>query len=286
MEEAVFKTTVMGGFNKSEVLAFIDKQDEQFREKEKELLAKIDSLSTGLKNETLRSENLEKQIEELKEELNAEKEKNADALEKLHTIGVEAKKADEAYTADLESRDAEIQRLKEEAAALRDAKREAEEKAEKAVAYAEELKDKLELIDKTKEQIGRALLEAQQAADNIINSANEEAEAIKERARNEAQQLIDEAESKAEEMTIHVKEKLDSLLGSVKEYKERIMEARTDAANFFSTIDSVFDAMQSNSDDIFNTFSSAFNTSENTETEDEPTEETDTVKFDFSSTED
>lgn len=283
MDEAVFKTTVMGGFNKSEVLAFIDKQDEQFREKERELTAKIDSLSTGLKNETLRSEELAKQVEELTEELNAEREKSADALEKLHTIGVEAKKANEAFIADLESRDAEIQRLKEEAVSLRDAKREAEEKAEKAVAYAEELKEKLALIDKTKEQIGRALLEAQQTADNIINSANEEAESIKENAKNEAQQLIDEAEGKVEEINNSIREKLDLLLCSVKEYKERIMEARADTANFFSTVDSVFESMQNDSDEIFDKFSNAFDMPKETEEpEDEPAEEIAAVKFDFS----
>lgn len=280
MNEAVFKTTVMGGFNKSDVLAFIDKQDKRFREREKDLSARIDSLSTSLKSETQRADELKKQVEQLEVMLQEERSKSVDALEKLHAIGLEVKKANADYTSDLESRDAEIEKLKSEIEDLRILKEKAEDKAENAAAYAAKLEDKLALIDKTQEQIGRALLEAQQTADNIVGTAKEQANEILNNAHKEAADLIDEAHQTADRIKGEAKEKLDELLSGVEDYKNRVITARADAAKFFEAIDSVFESMEANSEDILDKFGKAFKIEETADTIGK--EEAAVLKFDFS----
>lgn len=285
MNEAVFKTTVMGGFNKSEVLAFIDKQDEQYKEREKDLAARIDSLSTGLKNETRHSEELTKKVSELEEALSAEAGKNTELIEKLQAANIAANDSENSYSKNIEERDTEIKKLRFEVERQKTLQKSAEEKAEQAAAYAGELENKLALIDKTQEQIGRALLEAQQTADKIINTAQDDSNSILDKAKSDADILISEAREKVSRINHEAETRLVELLSSVSDYKARVTNTRENISNFFGAVDSVFESMLNNSEDILKTYQNAFNpeAEANIPVADATENEAATVKFDFSS---
>lgn len=264
MNEAVFKTTVMGGFSKSDVLAFIDKQDTQFKQREKDLLSRVDGLSAGLKNETQRSAQLAKQVAELESQLESEKERCVAALKKSQESSLETVEAKNNLGSEVERRDAEIDKLRLEACELSRRVNEAEGKAEEEANENRQLVEKLELIDKTQDQIGRALLEAQQTADKIVGSAKEEAASMLEKAQTEAGETLEQAKLKADALKAEAQERFDALLGGVADYKKRVSGARADTVEFFRVADSMFASMQENADDVFKKFSDAF------KVEDEP----------------
>jgi len=263
MNEAVFKTTVMGGFNKGEVLAFIDKQDAQFKGREKEFISRIDTLSTGLKNETQRGAQLTERVAELESQLESEKAKYDETAKALQAANDEAGQAKSGVTGEIERRNAEITRLRSMISELTGKVGEAEAKAASAAGRAEELQNKLELIDKTEDQIGRAMLEAQKTADKIVDSAKAESEELLSKARKEAEDLVAEAKKQVRKIDGDAQEKLDAMLSSVADYNKLITGSRTDAAEFFATVDSVFASMQSNAGGILNKFSSAFKPDDN-----------------------
>jgi hypothetical protein len=287
MNEAVFKTTMMGGFNKSDVLAFIDKQDRQFKDREKDLLARVESLSKDLKGETQKSGELSQRVVLLETQLEQAHGKNDETDKKALAVEAGATEAKLGFERMLEQRDAELVRLRGEAAGLAERLAEAEKKAAEAEARADAFAGKLELIDKTEDQIGRALLEAQQTADKIIRAANVEAEAqiLSTKARVKA---INDAEQ----------QKLDLLLGAVSDYDRRVSQTRAEIAAFFTSTDSAFEMMRNGAQEILANFTLAFRTDDPEEpAEEEPCEPdplwqddtknvTNSVKFDFSRSDD
>jgi len=285
MNEAVFKTTVMGGFNKSDVLAFIDKQDAQFKEREKDLASRVDSLDTGLKNETQRSAQLSERVAELENQLEAEKNKCAQLIQSSQESRVEAARVKIGLEEEIERRDAETVKLKEEACELARKANEAQARQAEAEARAKMLEDKLNLIDKTEDQIGRAMLEAQQTADKIVTSANVDAGNIIAKASEEAENLTAQAIEHIKEINAEAQEKLDVLLNSASDYKKRVTDSRAETTEFFETLDSVFTSMQNDAEDVLNKFTGAFKPQEKEtipEPEEEARKEAAAVKFDFS----
>lgn len=275
MNEGVFKTTVMGGFNKSEVLAFIDRQDSQFKERERELTSQINSLNSSLNNEILENNRLKKQITELNDKLNEEKAKSEEALKKLEELSSIADRAENDAAGEIERRDAEINRLAEKLREAENRAAAAESNAVQAEADRDKYADKLALIDKTQEQIGRAMLEAQQTADKIIENAKYEAESEMEKARVAAQELIDKANERVNEINAEAQEKLNALIDDAVIYKKRIDYAREYTTKFFEAIDSMYVTMQANADDVQNSFSTMSNTDTSEETD--STGETDSI---------
>ncbi len=118
MNEAVFKTTVMGGFSKSDVLAFVDKQDSQFKEREKDLLGRINKLEADLRNETGRGAALDSKVKGLEAELEIEKNKCFGVEKQLQEANLEVGQAKTALNAEISNRDEEIDKLKQEVARL------------------------------------------------------------------------------------------------------------------------------------------------------------------------
>lgn len=300
MNEAVFKTTVMGGFNKSDVLAFIDKQDAQFKEREKDLCDRINKLSGDLEQEAGKNKQLEAKIKELEEELSKQQGKNAEEAKRSNEVVLESESLKNELSRTKSQNDAEINHLRRQVAELTQSAHNANDETEQAKRHANECEEKLKLIDKTEDQIGRALLEAQQAADKIVNSAKEEAAKITDRANGEADAEIKNARARVRELFRASREKLDVLLSGIEDYKKSIDETRGDVRGFFASVDSIFAAMKETACETAEKFSKAFETDDENEAETAAETEKEkaqapeseagetackTVKFDFSSKE-
>lgn len=293
MNEAVFKTTVMGGFNKSDVLAFIDKQDAQFKAREKDLAARIDALGAGLKNETQRTEQLTARVAELEKLLDEEKTKNEELTKELEEASVETGEVKKGLNDELSSRDEKIERLKGEVYQLRQISKDAEIKAANATRHSEETEEKLRLIDKTQDQIGRAMLEAQKTADNIMNAAKGEAAELLDKAKKDADELTENAEVHVRKINGEAQDKLNGLLLSAADYKNQVSEARREAERFFGSVDTAFASMNASAESILNKYKDIFNkpeeTGEEAETpaqDEKAPKEAAAVKFDFSAADD
>lgn len=285
MNEAVFKTTVMGGFNKSDVLAFIDKQDSQFKEREKDLCERINKLNGDLSAETEKNKKSESRIKELEDELQKQQEKNAAEAKRSNEVVLEAESLKNELSRTQSQRDAETSHLRRQVIELTQSAQNAKGEAEKARQHADECEEKLRLIDKTEDQIGRALLEAQQAADKIVNAAKDEAAQITEKAHIEADSVIENAHTRVKDMFNQSREKLDILLLGVEDYKKRIDETRGDVRSFFASVDSIFASMKETACETAEKFTNAFGICDETETAELQDEVAacETVKFDFSS---
>lgn len=262
MNEAVFKTAVMGGFSKSEVLAFIDKQDAQFKARERELLSRIATLDKQLKSESQHSQELAARIGELESQLETEKARCDEAIRKLEAAHAEVGKTKNGVMSEIERRNTEIDRLNSMVNMLNRKVSEAEQRASAAEAEAEESKRKLELIDKSEEQIGKAILEAQKTADKIINEAKTQADEILSKANSDADEMVESARVRVRRINSEAQEKLDAIMMAVEDYKNRVINSRNATAGYFDSIDSMFASMQNTAEEILNRYANVFNKEE------------------------
>lgn len=259
MNEALFKTTVMGGFSKSEVLSFIDKQDKQFKDREKDLLAQIAALNKNLGDETKRSSQLAGKVSELGKELEAEKASHEKTKSSLADADDTLNRAKEEVTAEINKRNERIEALTMRINQMTTKEQLAETRSADADKRAEEAENKLKLIDKTEDQIGRALLEAQKTADAIKESAKKEAEDILARAHGEADELITSSNEKIRCVKDEAKTKLDNVLLKVGEFKSESENVHAKAADFMSFVEDQFNEIEANAQDILNKYKDAFN---------------------------
>lgn len=287
MNEVLFKTTVMGGFNKSDVLAFIDKQDSQFKTREKELVTRINKLENDLKAETEHGAQLADKIKGLEENLEAERSKCSDSLKRTQEANVEAARVKSDYSSKMMDRDLEIDKLRQEVLTLTHKLEAAQDEACGAVSRAEASEEKLRLIDKTEDQIGRALLEAQKTADNIVNTAKKDAQEIIDKARADADDVTDKARDRVKLIFCDAKDKFCILLSGVEDYKKRIEQTHDDVRSFFSSVDTIFSSMQNTAGEVAEKFAGTFKTGNieyevKAETENQAAASGNKPKFDFS----
>jgi cell division septum initiation protein DivIVA len=275
MNEALFKTTVMGGFNKSDVLAFIDRQDRQSKDREKELLARVDALSKDLKNEVMCTEQLKKRVAELESQLQEEKNKQEETIRKLQDENFTAAEIKADLSSEIEKREAEIDKVRLDSNELAHKLNEAEKKAADEEERADTIAKKLSLIDKTEDQIGRAVLEAQKTADNIVSSARNEADTLLQKTREETDRIMSVTKEHVSNIKADAQEKLDVLMLGVAEYEKRVSDARTGTADFFRAVDSMFTSLQNNADEILTDFTDIFKKDDAVETSAEISSEED-----------
>ena len=163
-DKNVFFRTSMGGFNKSDVTAYIDRQNSEFRKVTQslnDLLAEKDAEIRKLKEKAERAETDNSALEE-KDAKIAELEEKIAALE------------------------FELSELKDEAA-MKDA--EIAELKDKTSGEASENERKAGLYDDMSSQVGDILISANKSADGIIAEANARAAAIDEKAASDAKEL-------------------------------------------------------------------------------------------------
>ena len=157
-KNVLFRTS-MGGFNKADVMAYLDKQNADFRE------------LTNQKNEAVAAKDAEiaslrAQIDGLQDRLE-QAEAAAASLKEKEELEAKLKEAEDAIA----EKDALIEKLQAEAS-----------------CSSEEYERKAELYDNMSAQLGDLLISANKNAETIIAEANAKAAQINEKAATEAEE--------------------------------------------------------------------------------------------------
>lgn len=280
MNEALFKTTMMGGFNKSDVLAFIDKQDKQFKDREKDLLSQIETLNKSIRGETQHSSQLVEQVAALKTALEDEKTKASETEKNLQDADDTLNRARDEVTVEIRNRDEKIAALGETVNGLNI-------KLEDAEARAAEAERKLTFIKETEEQISQSLLETQKSASLIISNARTETQSMLNDSRAEAKRLLDKTNSEIESKRSQLQAKLNETLDRVAAFKAEAVTAEKEAEEFMEKISTAYKTIESGADELINTYTDSFKITVSEENINEEfmtpfKEEAAAVKFDFS----
>jgi chromosome segregation ATPase len=196
MMEGIFKTAV-NGFKKSDVLTYVDKQETQYRLSEHELKNTISSISSSLAQVKLENNVLSTKTGDLKlvnDKLSADKallERNKDE------IFAELKRSGRA----LEESKALIAELRAEINGLYQNIDNKKITIAELEGNAELLREELSKTNKSRERIGKVLLEAQKTADVIIENAATEAERIINDAKGRLLPLLKRSEDFKEQLS-------------------------------------------------------------------------------------
>ena len=156
--EILLKTRAFGGFEKTQVLAYIDKLREENRQAEEELEAKIASISQAKDALSESIGQFEGQIRQLESQLTAKKDKINELTGVIDTLGNEISQ----HKQTLAAKDQEIKSYQETNRRLSFA---AEANGEKAKRYSE-----------LTTQVGEIIIEARRSAADIVEAAQAAAE--------------------------------------------------------------------------------------------------------------
>ena len=177
-EQAIFKSQTFGGFNKEEVLKYIDKLNSEYSEEHDKAEAEISSLKNELsgKNEKLsvteeNLENLKKKYDEIMEDY--EELRQHYLMLKEHSDNIEA--ANEKLASRLEATEKELAIQKEVNAQLEEKLEEETSKAEIFVLKESKLNA---AIDDAGESAKHMLAAAKSGAQSMISDAQNAAEGI------------------------------------------------------------------------------------------------------------
>ena len=218
MAEEMFKTTLMGGFDKDDVLAKVQKmKDEAYAEKNKLIKAGKDK---------------DKKIAELKRQLNlkdAEREQLMDELRTQHENEMNEIRMQHKN----ELNELSVQH-KNELEELRIQQEEALDDIRQRLRIKEEQKDRLERDISVKYQkyidrydlIGNLVLESQEKAERIIADAEQKRDMLMEEARVEAQKCLDAVQSEVDEKLAEGKRKYIAVQDEMNEIVELINQAQ------------------------------------------------------------
>lgn len=177
-EQAIFKSQTFGGFNKEEVLKYIDKLNADFTEEHEKAEEEISSLKNELEEKEIKLSKAENSLEELQ----AKYDEIMEAYEELrqhylmlkeHSDNIEAE--NEKLSARLEKSEKEFAIEKELNSQLKDKLEEESAKAEIFVLKERKLNA---AIDDAEESAKHMLAYAKVGAQNMITDAQEAAEDI------------------------------------------------------------------------------------------------------------
>lgn len=177
-EQAIFKSQTFGGFNKEEVLKYIDKMSTEYSEEHEKSEAEISSLRTELEEKDIKLFQSENSLEELQ----AKYDEIMDAYEELrqhylmlkeHSDNIDAE--NEKLSARLETAQKELEIQKELNAQLEDRIEEETHKAEIFVLKERKLNA---AIDDAGESAKHILASAKTGAQSILADAQNKAESI------------------------------------------------------------------------------------------------------------
>ena len=185
MAEERFKTTLMGGFDKDDVLNQVrEMKDAAYAEKSKLIKEKKEQA---------------KQIQELKKQLAQKDSEKAAALQKQ-------KEAHKEEIAHLEERIQEKQKQKEKL------EREISEKYQKYI-------DRYDLIGglvlESEEKAEKIIREANEKAEQVLSDADQQAETTTQNARKAADQIVSEAIATRDELMDEAKKEAEKCLAAV-----------------------------------------------------------------------
>ena len=218
MAEEMFKATLMGGFDKDDVLAKVQKmKDEAYAEKNKLIKAgkDKDKKIAGLKRQ-LNLKDTER--EQMMDELRTQHENEMNEMRMLHKN---------------ELNELSVQH-KNELEELRIQQEEALGDIRQRLRIKEEQKDRLERDISVKYQkyidrydlIGNLVLESQEKAERIIADAEQKRDMLMEEARVEAQKCLDAVQSEVDEKLAEGKRKYIAVQEEMNEIVELINQAQ------------------------------------------------------------
>lgn len=299
----MFKTVAIGGFNKSDVLTYIDKQGAAFKKREEELISLLDRKNAELKEAKDHSQPISQRADELEEKLKTVQEKNAE----LERQAVQAVKEAESIKQRFDQKNSEIDKLRHDLMQLRQDENNraerlvsADQRLDEQKEYISELESRLANAGKNEEQIAKVMLEAQNAADHIVASANEKADKILGDARSEAESLTAATQLKTSDTLKSAADRIADLVAGAEEYRLSVSQAKEQAHTVFESIDRLMDTLAKDAADVAENYADIFSDEINKPDEEQepdelegqeeiqmPENETESVsgpvKFDFTS---
>ena len=225
-EKGIFKTAVVGGFERQSVLTYIKNLSDKAAAKEKELTQELWE-STQRTDELIAfTKELQEKLAKAESEYVKEKQRSERLSCDFSRVLLEAKKHQEQadkLSKELSVRNELVSNLKKE---------------------NEQLLQKSKKYDESAMQLGSVMLDAQKKADALLNEAQKEAEQIK----FEAQRYIDEAKAEAQKIIDEANEAVKStyetvndLQGSYDEFRERFMGTIRVAVDMLDKVDDAFE---------------------------------------------
>ena len=210
-KQALFKTSVVGGFNKSEVLTYIDELSSSSKEMEKQLGEKITELEAA--NQKLGEDIalVTLKLETAQEKLESEQNKIRELTAQLSDISLDMAK----YKQLSEEKDRELKILKEQNRQLQ--------------FKAESFEYKSKKYDDMSQQIGDALIEAKEKAEQIILQANVRAKGIVRNATSEMESFSGQMAYLKEDVA-RVREHLAQAVAQMEE-KLNVLDGMIDKAS-------------------------------------------------------
>jgi chromosome segregation ATPase len=224
--DGIFKTA-MSGFKKSDVLDFIDQQEDEFKKTEKALKDKIEELNGKIEDQRIEKEDLQSRINGLAQELELEGKESLQAQQSLLTVETES----DALRKELNKSECIVKELKLEVAVHKQDIDEKIAESAKKDAEIERLSNTINTITTTQQRISRVMVEAQNTADKIIDGAKKEAVGI-----------ISEAEKKLALMLKDAgefKNEVDALSAKVDGFTGRLGEVSCELSDYADDISGV-----------------------------------------------
>ena len=208
--DIIFKTKAFGGFNKEEVMTYINN-----------LISEKAALETKCKELTDANNNLKNEIDEASEKVKEAEEKVSKAEEKHNEdeqrLKVE-REINTALTEDKEKLNVEILKLNKEITELKNKPVLSEEDAAVLKAENAKLKTECDKLKAMEQQVGAAMLDARLRSDELIKEAEEKAEIV----RKDVYDAIGDTALKIDELSGGITEIARNFTKAVSEVEMRI----------------------------------------------------------------
>ncbi len=179
-EQAIFKSQTFGGFNKEEVLKYIDKINTEYSDEHEKAEAEISSLKTELEEKDIKLSKAENSLEELQ----AKYDEIMEAYEELRQHYLMLKEHSDNIEAENEKVSARLEATAKELEIQKEVNSQLEEKLEEETSKAEifVLKERKlnAAIDDAGESAKHMLASAKAGAQSMISDAQNSAESINE----------------------------------------------------------------------------------------------------------
>ena len=208
--DVIFKTKAFGGFNKEEVMTYINRlisEKEELENKCKELTDE----KNDLKNEV--SENSQK-LKETEEKVT----KSAEEYEKLSKILEAEREVRDAVCKEKDEFSVEILKLNKELNELKNKPVLSEEDAEVLKAENSKLKAECDKLKAMEQQVGAAMLDARLRSDELVKEAEEKANLV----RKDVYDAIGDTALKIDELSGGITEIARNFTKAVSEVEMRI----------------------------------------------------------------
>ena len=235
----LFKTTLMGGYDKDEVAEGLTKlKDEAYAEKTK-LLGIIRERDRKLEELTNRLEQKETEIDELHREIREKYQPYIDNYESIARLVYDAQLRANAIEKETEERSGRMmQEAQEESGRMM---QEAREESSHMMQEAQEESGRM--MQEAREESGRMTQEAQEESGRMMQEAREESEHMTQEAREESERMMQEAREESERMTQEAREESERTMQEAQEKSHLLLEkARKMAEDCMDTVQSEVDA--------------------------------------------